>query len=251
MTTTFVTAFFAPSTAYRSTDTYFEHFAKLANTGIPILLFLDTRYTDRTFPLNVSVIPMELDTSWLPIDVELPVGRNPQKDTHEYLCIQLQKLTLLNLARATTTTPFLAWIDFGVFHMVKEKEDAQDVLKYIAQCEFPRDKILAPGCWPAGQYEIWQSPVWRFCGSFLLGHRDLFEHAQHRQMELVFQSLPRITWEINYWTQMEDVFCVYKAYHDETLLARVIQFVQRHPGVDTCSSVPSEIQPSMTERTAS
>lgn len=251
MTTTFVTAFFAPTTAYRSTDAYFDHFAKLAQSGIPILLFLDPLYTHRTFPSNVSVIPMSLNTSWLPEDIELPSGRNLQKDTRDYFCIQLQKLTLLNLARAATMTPFLAWIDFGVFHMMKDTEDAQQLLQYIAQCEFPRDKILAPGCWPAGHYAIWQYPLWRFCGTFLLGHRDLFEHAQHRQMELVYHSLPRITWEINYWIQMEDVFRVYKAYHDETLLARVIQFVQRHPGVETCSSVPSEIHPSTTERTAS
>lgn len=251
MTTTFVTAFFAPSTTYRSVDAYFSHFNKLAETGVSILLFLDPQYTHHVFPSNVSVIPMSLNTTWLPNNAQLPEGRNLNKDTREYLCIQLQKLVLLNLSRSATTTPYLAWIDFGAFHMIKDVEQAQQTLKYITQCEFPRDKIIAPGCWPAGNYDILQNPVWRFCGTFLLGHRDLFETAQRRQAELVYKYLPRITWEINYWSQMEDLFHVYMANHDDTLLSRVIQFVQRHPGVDTCSSIPREIQSSTTERTAS
>lgn len=228
----FVTAFLRPKTIYRSVDVYFAEFEKLANTGAPILLFLDNEFTSRSFPSNVRVVPTTLDTSWVPSNVELPANRNQSKDTIEYFCIQLLKLHFLTEARQYTEDEFLAWIDFGAFHMFKDANRCSDLLKSIASSEFPRNKILAPGCWSAGTYD-WNSVCWRFCGTFLLGHRNLFPTALLRQTRLVQSQLPRLTWEVNYWAQMEDCFAFYPADHNDTLLERVMIFVQRHQGVST------------------
>ena len=226
----FVTAFLRPKTFYRSVDVYFSEFEKLATTGIPILLFLDTEFVGRSFPPNVRVVPTSLDTSWVPRDVMLPACRNENKDTVEYFCIQLMKLQFLSDARNYTQDEFLAWIDFGAFHMFKDIPCCTQMLQTIAASEFPRDRILAPGCWSAGTYD-WNSVCWRFCGTFLLGHRDLFPRALERQTQLVQSQLPRLTWEVNYWAQMDDSFTVYSADHNDTLLSRVMMFVQRHQGV--------------------
>jgi len=222
----FVTAFLRPNTPYRSVDTYFTEFGHLASTGVPILLFLDTEFADRTFPPNVQVVSTTLDKTWLPSHIELPANRNTNKDTVEYLCIQLSKLKYLTLAREFTSDPFLAWIDFGAFHMFRDKNACSDYIRTIAGADFPRDKILAPGCWSSGIYD-WNSVCWRFCGTFLIGHRDLFPPAYEHQMRLVRTMLPRLTWEVNYWAQMDERFEVYTANHDDTLLSRVIVFVQR------------------------
>ncbi len=228
----FITAFLRPTTEYRSVEVYFKEFDRLVSTGVPILLFLDSAYSDRTFPSNVQVVPTSLDPSWVPADVQLPSQRNPKKDTLEYFCIQLSKLYYLSEARKYTSDKFLAWIDFGAFHMFRDIPQCNQDLKTIAESTFPTDRILAPGCWPAGQYD-WNSVCWRFCGTFLIGHRDLFPVALRRQTELVKSQLPRLTWEVNYWAQMDELFTVYMANHDDTLLSRVMMFVQRHQGVST------------------
>lgn len=220
----FVTAFLAPKTTYRSVERYFAEFQRLTETGVPILLFLDTVFLDRSFPSNVRVIPTSLDMSWVPDRLCLPAHRNTEKDTVEYFCIQLSKLAYLVKAREYTDDEFLAWIDFGVFHMIRDAETCERLLRQIATSEFPKDTILAPGCWPSGEYD-WNSVCWRFCGTFLLGHRDLFPSALERQTYLVNHQLPRLTWEVNYWAQMEEHFHVYMANHDDTLFSRVMVFV--------------------------
>lgn len=221
----FVTAFVRPKTSYRSTEEYFTEFDRLAAVGVPILLFLDTEFADRVFPSNVQVVLTTNNMKWLPPYIELPANRNMNKDTVEYLCIQLSKLEYLDMAREFTTDPFLAWIDFAVFHMFKDKEACSEYIRTIAKSAFPKEKILAPGCWPAGQYD-WNSVCWRFCGTFLLGHRDLFNGAYKEQMRLVYAQLPHLTWEVNYWAQMDHLFQFYSANHDDTLLSHAMQFVQ-------------------------
>lgn len=228
----FITAFLRPKTEYRSVEVYFQKFHLLASTGVPILLFLDEIYCGCPFPPNVRVVPTTLDTSWVPSNVQLPAHRNPNKDTAEYFCIQLSKLYYLTEARKYTDDEFLAWIDFAAFHMFQDIQQCNHYVKTIAESRFPTDRILAPGCWPAGHYD-WNSVCWRFCGTFLIGHRDLFPKALARQQMLVESQLPNLTWEVNYWSQMDDMFIVYMANHDDTLLSRVMVFVQRHQGVST------------------
>ena len=225
-----VTAFISQKTPYRTMDTYFLEFEKLVETGIPILLFLDTTFSDKVFPLHVQVVPTSLDITWVPKDVQLPAYRNPNKDTIEYFSIQLSKLYYLTEARKYTTDEYLIWLDFGAFHMFRETQQCKQYLQTIAVSDFPNNKILSPGCWPSGTYD-WNSVCWRFCGTFLVGHRDLFPEALKRQTALVQSQLPRLTWEVNYWAQMDDCFTFYEANHDDTLLSRVMIFVQRHQGV--------------------
>lgn len=230
MPVTFITAFFKPKTGYRDTETYFQHFGELANTGIPILLFLDNVFCDRVFPTNVTTVFVSLDTSWVPDNVQLPAGRNPNKDTLDYFCIQLSKLHYLTQALEYTTSSHVAWIDFGVFHMFRDNIYCKTLLRQIAQSDFPNNCILAPGCWDMGTYDL-NNVCWRFCGSFLLCDRNNVKNTYTRQTELVQQYLPLLTWEVNYWSRMDDYFIVYPANHDDTLLSRVMTFVQRPQGV--------------------
>lgn len=237
---TFVTALFVPpGGSYRSVDKYQEHFQQLAATGVPIRLFLDPvlheygEWLEETWS-NVRVVDWLVpNKSFLAPLVEkrqpvvLPTKRNEKKDTIDYMCVQLMKLPLCSRAAATAATPFVAWVDFGIFHMFNDVSGATTMLREIAfgsvTASLPRDRILSPGCWDAGTYPIWTSICWRHCGSFLLGARELFADAAAAQAELVRLNLPGLTWEVNYWNELERLFHVYKANHNDSILRGLLE----------------------------
>jgi len=238
MTVTFVTALYLPAgPMFKSVNTYFANFERLAATGIPLILYLDARLTEpgkelcRRFPNILRCEYVTLDTSWVPNGVYLPSERRPEKDTIEYFCIQLSKLRLLRDSVAYATTSHLAWIDFGIYHIFKNPDMMTHLLRHISAAEFPTNKILAPGCWglPAEYgmecYDIWHSICWRFCGGFLLGAVELFAAAAARQNSLVIGNMPGLVWEVNYWAMMEEYFINYRADHDDSIVANVCQFI--------------------------
>jgi len=220
-TTTFVTAFFKPATSYRSETDYFVLFDRLAATGISILLFLDTAYTDKVFPPNVRVIPTDLDTSFLPETPVLPSHMHPIKDNAQYMCIQLNKFRVMNEALAYTETPYLAWIDFGVFHMIQDENRVMKMLHTIERSTFRRDRIVSPGSKKTDLTDVWTRPVWRLFGTFWVGHRTLIPLAYIRQLSLVMENLPKLTWEVNYWAMMDEFFDIYTSGHDDSIFTNI------------------------------
>lgn len=213
MNVTFVTAFLRPlSGLARPVDVYRREFAYLSSAGVPLWL-----YHDGSLDLP-CVEQIQITRTGLPEVPVLPLTRTPRKDTVDYFCIQAMKLELLAKAARTCSTPYLAWIDFGVFHMLRDKAAGQAALRRIAQRVYPRDRILAPGCWPAGSYGT-DAVCWRFCGSFLLGYKDLFANAYARQQSIARSIAPKVTWEVNLWSQMDDLFTVYAADHNDSLFS--------------------------------
>ncbi len=219
MKLTYVTALVLPRNkhCHRNVREYVRWFQYLVDTGVPILLYLDPELTDvvAAFP-NITVVSAAV--TWHD-NVVLPEWRNVKKDTADYMAIQLSKLRFMADAADRCKTDYLAWIDFGVFHMFKDIAAAQAKLRAFTEREWPVGRILAPGCWAQGNYDVWDRICWRFCGGFLLGHRGLFPLAYVRQAQLVKKGLPRLTWEVNYWTQMEEYFRVYPGDHNDLLLA--------------------------------
>lgn len=216
MNVTFVTAFLCPTNGnpIRSLDAYLKEFNYLVNAGVPLLVYLDEAFPERI----PGAEQIRITRDWVPNDPILPSTRNPNKDTVDYFCIQAMKLELLAKSVSKCTTPYLAWIDFGVFHMIQAKEEGQATLRDLSTRTYPTNKLIAPGCWPHGEYGL-DSVCWRFCGSFVLGHRDLFAPAYQRQQEL-FQSIsPALTWEVNIWSRMDDMFYMYSADHNDSLFS--------------------------------
>lgn len=220
---TFVTLLIRPTNGYRPLSDYLYHFSHLVATGLPILAFVDDTLEIGPFPSNVRIVPTQRP-SGRP-DVQLPSGRTIPKDNADYFWIQLQKLACMVQAREFTSTPYLAWIDFGAYHMFRDKLLARLALRRIATRTYPTTTIFAPSCWGPGPYPLWDRVCWRFCGTFFLGHRDLFPAAYARQQDLVERHLPRITWEVNYWCLMEDAFTLYPADHNERLLTELCHYV--------------------------
>jgi hypothetical protein len=242
---TFVTAFIKPTTNYRSVDKYFYFFHFLANSGISIILYLDRCFKDTPEEntikekfKNVFIVPEYISiydaTNFLynfttekykgkEDNIQLPCNRNQNKDTLEYMCIQLMKLKYVNDAQKYSTSSYLAWIDFGIFHMFNNIQTIYDKLKNIVKIasdktiSFCNDKIIAPSPGYYNNKQLFETICWYFCGSFFLGNRNLFQNAYDRQFEIVKSYLPLITWEINYWYLMRDHFIIYTGNHDDTI----------------------------------
>lgn len=232
MGVTFISALVKPTDgSYRSIEKYKEHFALLAESGVPIILYMDPSLDSYAAELeqkysNVRVADfVSVDKSYLSTPLFLPKNRNMQKDTVDYFCIQLMKLKLMAATAhmENISTSHLAWIDFGIFHMFKDAKVAQELLRTIAEKDWPTDKILSPGCWSKEQIgDIWNNICWRHCGSFLLGEKSLYMTASGNQDLQVRSNMPGLTWEVNYWTLMPD-FTVYYAGHDCSILSNLIQ----------------------------
>jgi hypothetical protein len=232
MGVTFVTALYLPSEpTYRKLETYIAMFELLAATGVPIILYLDTRLESagkelvEKYPNIQKCFYGSADMSYVTVDVILPVVRNIQKDTADYFCIQLSKLRVLNDALEHLTTSHIAWIDFGIYHMFRDRDLCHLLLNRIAASNFPSDKILSPSCWDTTQGSLWDKISWRHCGSFLLGSPNAICRAYEQQMEIVMTNLPRLTWEVNYWAMMEGAFHTYKADHNDLLLKNICNYV--------------------------
>ena len=235
----FVSAYLLSDSIRRPLAEYFTHFYTLANSGIEIYLFLDEKLKDSPEEQailqhkNVKIIKyISLDTSWYPDNPSsfvLPQKRNTPKDTLQYLIIQLMKLKLLNdTANIFPEHKYLAWIDFSIFHMITNKELAYERLKNISLCSnFITTHIIAPSpCSNTNIHNLFDTPIWYFAGSFLLGHRELFAGAYLAQMDFVKTNLPRITWEVNYWYMMHNKFKIYYGDHNDTILNLPIQDFQ-------------------------
>jgi len=240
--TTFVTAFYSPGheKVYRDVQTYFAHFERLASTGIPIWLYLDVAFRVQGEILVKKFRNVQIP-EYVTLDVirgrDLPCYRDQVKDTDEYFSIQLSKLHLLAKAAETCPTPFVAWIDFGIFHMIKDNEEAGNALREIAFSYKVPDTILAAGHWPMNDesqwparstwaYTVWEVAHWVFLGSLLIGPRHVFRPAAKRQGELVREHSPKLTWEVNYWLMMSDHFTTYPALHSDSILTNLRNFLR-------------------------
>jgi len=215
MSVTFVTAFHPVRSGI---DTYIERFEKIALLGIPIILFLDTECVLPKEYSNVKVIRSTLGMDWIPENVDLPRQRSETKDSREYMILMLHKMKYMNEALSHCNTPYLAWIDFGISHIIHNPAVTYQKLIDLQSFSEPLTTILSPGCWGQNSKFVKDSVYWRFCGGFFFGPRSVFPTAYQRQTDLVKQHLPALTWEVNYWALMEDLFTWYLADHNDSII---------------------------------
>jgi hypothetical protein len=233
-TTLFVTAFLeigATAPELKSVETRLAHFRALAQTGIPLCVFASSAYSTaiqdicRECPnvhLHRCLELCETPTYRLCESYKdsLPAMRNVVKDTAEFLTLMNAKLDFMDEAAQAHEVQQLAWIDFNVWHVVKDAGLTTANLQRISVSELDTEQVCIPGCWPAGPVSK-ERISWRFCGGFFLGKKE----AIARFVEVYKQQVPAIlaerglTWEVNVWALLEDRFapCWYKADHNDTL----------------------------------
>ena len=246
---TFVTAFYSPTEKqFKSTDFYFKMFEELASCNINIMLYLDDRYTDKGKELLEKYKNIRIEYKKFQLikkdildfddkDIILPSTINSKKDTVDYLYIQLSKLYHLALYsnNIQNQDTHIAWIDFGIFYLFKEKEMAKILLKLISKLELPKNVVLAPGSTSELLFDIYKDRLfdfvtWFFCGSFMLGDINLFNQLYEEQMKIVHNNLPKLTWEVNYWAiiqqNMKDKFIIIKnCDHNDIMIENTFNYI--------------------------
>lgn len=231
MTTTFVTAYMnIYETPFQNKDLEwrFEHFHKLAITGIPLAVILSpdcVEYMEKKNYPNVKIIrAMNLSETWVSNifdkvqaemgdeELALPNSRSIQKDTKEYILLMNAKTEFLKIA--IENNPFgsthFAWIDFNIFHIFGGKEQyVLEQLRGLSKRAMAPYFLTLPGCWEKNNVHeefLMNDVCWRFCGGFFIGSWDRaleFHKAYLDHFENFLREKKRLVWEVNFWAYLE------------------------------------------------
>jgi hypothetical protein len=227
----------------------FENLFKVKD--IKIVLFLSHDFKEKGDELlkkynhNLNIVYLELDDLWTYKEVKkidnisLPMERNHSKDNERYLALQNSKLELIQKAISQNhfQTNYFAWIDFRIFHIVKEDKNDLFVSKLskLNESKFKNNFLTIPGCydkWLSTDFsymkEIYQylddRISWRFCGGFFLGDKESLLHffEKFKYFWVLYLSKNKITWEVNIWHYMEFLDLLnplwYYSSHDENMV---------------------------------
>jgi len=191
-------------------EKYISYFRKLANTGIPIVLFMDKRYQHIQFSDNVKIIKYidndDLQFSKLISDktIVLPINRNIEKDTEKYMKFMNNKIFFVQEAIKLNifNTHHFAWVDFRLFHIFKNDEWASKKLTEIAKRTFPENYVCFSGAWPK-MYDMINNINWRFLGGFFIIDKNNLEKLVHIFSKVISDNNLPLLWEVNYWALIE------------------------------------------------
>ena len=206
---------------------YFSYFEKLAQTGINIVLFLDTQYQEygeiitRKYS-NITIIRYltkeELHINKLKIPNKLPKIRNIQKDNEDYLKLMNNKIYFVQeVMNKYTETNYFSWIDFRIFHIFSNNNEKLINLSNIAYFSKP---LYFPGALHDIKYLL-DEINWRFLGGFFIINRNIINNLVNETTKLL-SNIPTLTWEVNIWAILEYDnlfdFGWYKADHNQSII---------------------------------
>ena len=203
---TFVSAFLCGDSSKRPIDAYDKEFRRLADTGVPIVLFLDPKTGLSSFPPNVHVVSACLPDTWVgrnvPVDVVLPSVRSPS-DTREYMMIQNTKPEFVLRASELNpwNTEWFAWIDFGIGHVFHDPVQTFERIRTLAPPSIPC--IRTAGIWNHIPEDLFRCVCWRFAGGFFLLHRSCISGFYGASTASIERNLPHFAWEVNIWADVQ------------------------------------------------
>jgi hypothetical protein len=244
METLFVTAFLdlgIDHPAVKGPAARLAHFRRLAATGIPLVVFASAVYKAAIEEIcrehaNVTIqriVELEDTLTYsecIKYKDALPAVRTEAKDTAPFLMLMNAKTDFVEEVARTTSYAQVAWIDFNVWHVVRDAAATSKKLQEIAASRLPTESVYVPGCGgkmaAAAAAVPWDRICWRFCGGFFVGHRETVAAFAEKARE----ALPRLlaergglTWEVNVWAELEanHGWCPvwYKADHNDLLFA--------------------------------
>lgn len=218
---TFVTAFFHVKDYKqpgKSTELYFEHFIKLARTGIQLSVYISPIHHDRLKEIvneyeNVKIAGViDIKDTWIYQTaningIHLPSQRNLLKDTFDYFVCQNSKLECIqdSIIKNPFRTDYFAWIDFGIFSVLHDIDDAYQQLQKLSNNKFVTDKVIIPGCWEKSHYNYLCGVIWMIAGGFSIGHKDAYMTMWQKYKLYLPEFIKKynlMTWEVNLWSAM-------------------------------------------------
>ena len=239
---TIVTAFITKinNIDFRSYEKYIELGKKLLKQAIPTVCFLEKAIYQQYFEPELSQFPLTTFLTFERTDIYLyeyesqltdfhVMTDNETKDTPGYMFIQCHKTEWVHMAiqeNPYQTTNFV-WIDFGIFHMIKDDVSFAVALKNLSRKTY--DSIRIASCVdPNGiSYDknIYREIAWYFAGSIFGGHKDsLTEFAKQMKTTCIhlIETKKHIMWEVNIWylifQKHKTLFDPYRADHNISIL---------------------------------
>jgi hypothetical protein len=214
---TFVSAFIDIGSSVKSVEHRMRLFKHLADSGIPIHLFLSSTFIEEYYAIvgeaaNVRVEPVELTDletykEIADLDYTVPISTNPSKDTAKYHIVQNAKVEFVERVRRLNETTHYAWIDFNICQMFR---DIPECMEYLSKKLRLEDGLSMPGCWPLGtnfvEDKLFLSIHWRFCGSFFVGDAksvEKFYRVYREYFRWFVETTRTLTWEVNVWHYFE------------------------------------------------
>ena len=240
--TTIVSAFVTGINKKKDMDIshYIEYGKKLLRLPIPKIIFIELEIYDQYLSSNNDEYPL---TEFIFIDPKRDIylytflphitnfqinSVNPDKDTVDYLFVQCNKTEWVRQAiyRNPFNTKQFTWVDFGIYHIVKNDALFKNAIMKISQTTVK--KVTVGSCWNLRLpfvRDIYKDVAWFFAGGIFGGEpRYLFEFADLVQQKCIqyITNHRSFIWETNIWYMVykENIrlFSPYLAEHDVSLL---------------------------------
>ena len=233
MPITFVTAlldFNEDRSTEKSIDRYISLFESLQSSNLRFHVFVSPQHAGKIHIKNGIIEPLELSTldTYKDSPDGLPDYRNVAKDTRNYLILMNAKVELVTRAILSEkhASEYYAWIDFGIAHIFRDTSTTLVKLATMHDLLSP-NRVYIPGCLERSMLSF-DAVDWRFCGGFFVGDKaSIFNFYSFYQR--YYARLPKLTWEINVWSQFENLGWSpiwYKADHNDSMfdLAQTSEF---------------------------
>jgi hypothetical protein len=219
--------------SFKTFDEYFSNGIKLLKLDIPKVIFMDKSIIGSFYEyqnLVTIILPTSLDGLYLSDyafenDV---ISTNKEKDTPDYFRIQCNKTEWVREAinRADFKSGNYIWIDFGIFHILKEPEF---LFENIVSSNY-NSSIRIGSIWDISVLpcdDLYHKIQWYFAGGIFGGSPDTLlkfaDLVKEKCLDIIYHK-HTLMWEVNIWylvyLQNKNMFNIYRANHDNTLIQK-------------------------------
>lgn len=239
--TTIVTAFITNinNIDFRNYETYIDFGKKILREDVPCVCFLEEHIYNKYFISQLKEFPQTYffmfskEENYLYEHINKITQynlhtNNPTKDTIDYMFLQCHKTEFLR--KVAEINPFetenMTWIDFGIFHMIKNDEDLQKGILQLSHRQYPNIRIAS--CVNPNEpcnTDIYMNVVWFFAGSIIGGNKSCliqFADLMKDKCISIIEEKHHIMWEINIWYLLyqdhKQLMDAYSANHNLSIL---------------------------------
>lgn len=254
MTTTFVSALIDLNENRpigKGLSNYLEHFKYLANTGLPFHVFVSSSFHDKFKEVyqsykNIYSEVVNLEDLETYIDIKEVKYSRPsvivehEKQTTNYNIMNNSKIEFIKKAidKDIYSTTQFAWIDFGINHVIKNKE----TYKKLQYTRLSISNVVIPTIWQrsSDRANDFNHINWRFAGGFFIGKKDClvsFYNLYRQEFRKAVEAYGILPWEVNMMAYFEENFNflpdTYSADHNDSILNIPTQYLMPNSTIVT------------------